>query len=88
MGLSKCVSLAKTHWLICNITYLVHYATSRDLDLGSDFDLDLSRSIFLTRVDEKNAMAFEFTVIFLVSKVPNSLKTFFLQKMHLYTAVS
>ena len=39
-GWSQCVSLAKTHRLICNMTYLGHYVTSRDIELRSNFDIN------------------------------------------------
>ena len=38
------VSFAKTHRMICNMTYLVQHVTSRDLDLRSNFEIDLFRS--------------------------------------------
>ena len=41
---SQCVSLAQTHRLICNMTYLARHVTSRDLDLRSNSDIDLLRS--------------------------------------------
>ena len=44
-GWSKYVSIVQTHRLICNMTYLFLYVTSRDLDLRSNTDIDLSRSI-------------------------------------------
>ena len=36
-ALSHCVPLVKTHRLICNMTYLGHHVTSRDLDLRLNF---------------------------------------------------
>ena len=42
-GWSQCVSLAGTHRLICNMTYLSHDVTSSDLDLRSNLDLDFPR---------------------------------------------
>ena len=38
------VSLAKTHRLICKMTYLAQLVTSRDLDLKPNPDIDLLRS--------------------------------------------
>ena len=38
-GWSQCVSLAETHRQICNMTYLGHCLTSRDLDKMSNFDI-------------------------------------------------
>ena len=38
-GWSRRVSFAKTHRLMCNMTYLGHYVTSRDLYLRSNFDI-------------------------------------------------
>ena len=40
----KCF-LALTHRLVCNMTYLFRDVTSRDLDLGSNSEIDLLRSI-------------------------------------------
>ena len=42
---SQCVSLAQTHRLVCNITYLAQHVTSRDLELRSNSDIGLLRSI-------------------------------------------
>ena len=42
-GWSQCVPPAETHSLICNMTYLGHNVTSRDPDLRSNFDLEVSR---------------------------------------------
>ena len=39
----QCVSLAETHRLICNMTYLGHDVTTSDLDLRSNFDLNFLR---------------------------------------------
>ena len=41
---SQCVSLAKMHQLICNMTYLTQHITSGDLDLMSNSDIDIFRS--------------------------------------------
>ena len=41
---AQSVSLAKTHRLICSITYSAQNVTSRDLDLRSNFEIDLFRS--------------------------------------------
>ena len=41
-GWSQCISLAETHRLICNMTYLGHDVTSSDL--RSKFNLDFPRS--------------------------------------------
>ena len=41
---SQTVSFAKMHRLICNMNYLAQHVTSRDLDLRSNFDTDLSMS--------------------------------------------
>ena len=38
------VSVAKTHRLMCNMTYLVEHVTSCDLDPRSNSDIDLLRS--------------------------------------------
>ena len=43
-GWSQLVSLAETHRLICNMTYLGQDMTASDLDLRSNFDLDFLRS--------------------------------------------
>ena len=40
-GWFQCISLARTHRLICNMTYLAWHVTSRDLDLRSNFNIDL-----------------------------------------------
>ena len=55
-GWSQCISLAGTHRLICNMTYLGQDVTSSDLDLRSNFDLDFPRThVYIsTRVDEGN----------------------------------
>ena len=44
-GWSQCVSLAQTHRLICNMTYLFRHVTSRHLDLRSNSDIGLLRSL-------------------------------------------
>ena len=41
---SLCVCLVKAHRLICNMTYFDLFGSPRDLDLRSNFPLDLSRS--------------------------------------------
>ena len=41
---SRSVSFAKTHRMICNMTYLDQHVTPRDLDLGPNFEIDLFRS--------------------------------------------
>ena len=41
---SHCVCLVKAHRLICNMTYFDLFGSPRDLDLRSNFPLDLSRS--------------------------------------------
>ena len=38
-GWSQCVSLAETHRQICNMTYLGHRVTSRDIDQRSNFGI-------------------------------------------------
>ena len=38
-GWFSCVSLTETHRQICNMTYLGHHVTSRDLDLRSNFGI-------------------------------------------------
>ena len=37
-GVAQCVSLAKPHHSICNMTYRGHHVTSGDLELRSNFD--------------------------------------------------
>ena len=44
-GWPQCVSFAHQHRLICNMNYLTRHLTSRDLDLRSNYDIDLLRSI-------------------------------------------
>ena len=36
------VRLIKTHYLICNMTYLGHFVTLTSRDLGSNLQIDLS----------------------------------------------
>ena len=53
------VSFAKTHRMICNMTYLVQHVTSRDLDLRPNFEIDLFMSTclyFRAFRDERNTM--------------------------------
>ena len=38
--LTQCVSLAKPHQLICNMTHRGHHVTLCDLELRSNFELD------------------------------------------------
>ena len=42
-GWSQYIPLAETHRLICNRTYLGHDVTSSNLDLRSNFDLNVPR---------------------------------------------
>ena len=44
-GWFQYASLAQTHRLICNMMYLSRHLTSHDLDLRSNSDIDLLRSI-------------------------------------------
>ena len=66
-----CVRLVKMHRLICNMTYLGQHVTSRDLDLGLNFDLTFQRHQvhFSTRLDERNRMLLELRLTFLVQKL-------------------
>ena len=41
---AQSVAFAKTHRLICDMTYLAQHVTSHDLDLRSNFEIDLFRS--------------------------------------------
>ena len=41
---SQSVSFSKTNGMICNMTYLVQHVTSLDLDLRSNFEIDVFRS--------------------------------------------
>ena len=43
-GWVHCVLLVNAHRLICNMTYLGQLRSPRDLDLRSNFQIDLSRS--------------------------------------------
>ena len=59
------------------MTYFVHYVTSCDLDLRSDSDIDLSRSIctyvpiyFDASVKEERDAAKIMSLAFLVQKLP------------------
>ena len=60
-GWSQCVSLAKTHHLICKMTYLGHHVTSRDLELRSHLDITFYRSTFIyfdaSRRDEHDGVS-------------------------------
>ena len=69
---SQCVSIAQTHRLICNMTYLARQLTSRDLDLRSNFDIDLLRSIctyFDASRHQEHDSAKIMSVAFLVQKL-------------------
>ena len=59
---SHCVSLVKTHRLICNMTYLGQHVASRELDLRSNFELtsQYHQVHVSTRLDERNTMVLEF----------------------------
>ena len=61
VGLVQRASLAETHQLICNMTYLGHHMTSRDLDLRSNFDINFlgQHAYISTRLDGWNTMVSE-----------------------------
>ena len=44
LGMGPIVSFAKMHRMIWNMPYLAQHVTSRDLDLRSNFEIDLFRS--------------------------------------------
>ena len=89
-GWSQCVSLAETHRLAYNMTYLDHHVTSPDLDLMSDFDQGLLTStcicINASRREEHDGVRFSHSFvrskvihekiiwIFLYPSKPNVLK--------------
>ena len=71
-GWSEYVSLAHTHRVISNMTYLVRHVTSRDLDLRSDSDIDLLRSnctYFDASWRQEHDAAKTLSLAFLVRKV-------------------
>ena len=53
-GWSQCVIFAETHRLICNMAHWGHHMISRDLDLRSNFNLDLLSSKCIS-FDERDA---------------------------------
>ena len=54
----KCVCLVKTHWPVCNMTYLGHIGSPRDLD-RSNFENKLLRFLIL-RMASKMESAWNF----------------------------
>ena len=86
-GCSQCVSLAETHRLICNMTYLARHVTSRHLDLRSTPEIDLLRSkstsfdaFWLEEHDPAKSMSLAFLVQKLLVKT-------FLQKSAILTFI-
>ena len=71
-GWSQYLSFAQTHRLICNVTYLSRQVTSRDLDLRSNSDIYLLRSICIyfdgSRREEHGAAKI-MSLVFLVQKL-------------------
>jgi len=55
----KCVCLIKTHRYICNMTYLGHIGSPRDLDLRSNFE-KWPFKIFPTSDDLRNGFSMKF----------------------------
>ena len=84
LGWSQYVSLPQTHRLICNMTYLSRHVTSRDLDLMSNSDIDLLRSICIhfdvsrrEEHDVPNIMSLAFLVQKLFVKIHFRKKLYF-----------
>ena len=78
-GWSQCVSLAQTHLLICNMTYVASHVTSRDLDLRPNSDIDLLRpkcAYFDASWRQEHDAAKIMSLAFLVQKL-FAKKTFF-----------
>ena len=70
-GWSQCVSLAKTHQLICNMGYfLSRHVTSLDPDITSNFDLSIFRSTCMVRrVSTRGTWWRSFSVSLFVQKI-------------------
>ena len=71
-GWSQCVSLAQTTRLIFNMIYLTSHVTSRDLDLRSNSDIPLLRSIcayFDAARREEHDTSKNMSLAFLVQKL-------------------
>ena len=71
-GWSQCVSLAQTHWLICNVTYLARHVTSRHLWPEAKFwhwPFRVNMYIFLLSRREEHDAAKTMSLAFLGQKL-------------------